>query len=57
VKQEEYMFDWSTKIHIPSEIHYETWIDLSTATLDLYAPNVRNNYRNLHLVKEEKRRR
>jgi hypothetical protein len=34
VKQEEYMFDWSTKIHIPSEIHFETWIDLSTATLD-----------------------
>jgi hypothetical protein len=54
VKQEEYTFDWSTKIHIPCEFHYETWINLSTAILDLYALNARNKYRNLHLVKEEK---
>ena len=51
------MFDWSTKIHIPSEIHFETWIYLSTATLDPYAPNARNKYRNLYLVKEEKKMR
>ncbi len=51
------MFDWSTKIHIPSEIHFETWIDLSTATLDPYAPNTRNKYRNLHRAKEEKKMR
>jgi hypothetical protein len=57
VKQEEYMCDWSTKIHIPSEIHYETWIDLLTATLDPYAPNARKEYRNLYLVKEEKKMR
>jgi hypothetical protein len=54
VKQEEYMFDWSTKIHIPCESHYETWIGLLTAILDPYTPNASNKYRNLHLVKEEK---
>jgi hypothetical protein len=57
VKQEEYMFDWSTKIHIPSEIHYETWINMSTTTLDPFAPNARNKYRNVLLVTEEKKMR
>jgi hypothetical protein len=55
VKQEEYMFNWSTKIHIPSEIHYETWINMSAATLDPFAPNARNKYRNVLLVMEGKK--
>jgi hypothetical protein len=51
------MFDWLTKIHIPCKIHYETWIDLSTATLDPFAPNARHKHKNLHLVMEEKKMR
>jgi hypothetical protein len=50
VKQEEFMFDWSTGIHVPGETHFLTFINLSTATIDPFAPNARNKEKQPHLV-------
>jgi ribosomal protein L16 Arg81 hydroxylase len=55
VKQEENMFNWATKMHIPGEMNYLTWINLSTATLDPSAPNARNKHKQPHLVRVEKK--
>ena len=57
VTQDETMLDWSTKIHVPFENHYETWINLETATFDPFAPNARNKDRNLYVRTEEKKMR
>jgi hypothetical protein len=57
VMQEESIFNWATKIHIPCNIQYKTLIHLSAAMLDLSAPNARNKYRNLHVVTKEKKMR
>jgi hypothetical protein len=36
------MFDWATSIHIPGEMNFMAWINLSTAMLDPFVPNGRN---------------
>jgi hypothetical protein len=48
------MFDWATKIHIPEEMNFRTWTNLSTAMLDPFVPNKRNKHKHPHLVSVEK---